>query len=107
MNNVCGWTNWTPLVGFDGHENQTDVFYRTNHKKTQVMFLTDKVRGESCCTKGDDFNLAIGVRIAYYRCLNKALTKRKAEYESELKMINCEIADNRNVLKKMINNLGD
>lgn len=35
--NFRGWTNWTPLVGFNGH---SDAFYRTNRKKTQVKFIT-------------------------------------------------------------------
>ena len=54
VENYKGWTPWQSIVGFDG---QTDAMYRTNRKKTQVKFLTDKVRGESCCCKGDDFNL--------------------------------------------------
>lgn len=100
--NFTGWTGWTPLTGFDGH---ADVFYRTNRKKVQVKFLTDKVRAETYCSKGDEFNLAFGVQLAYLRCLNKALEKRKAEYEEKTKMIDIEIADNKNIVKKMINSL--
>lgn len=97
-----GWTQWTPFVGFYG---QTDVFYRTNRKKTQVKFLTDKVRAESCCNKVDDFNLYFGIQIAYLRCLNKALSKRKESLEKQLKHINVEIADNNKAMEKMINSL--
>jgi hypothetical protein len=95
-----GWTNWTPLVGFDG---QSDAMYRTNGKKTQVRFLTDKVRAECCCTKGDNFNLGFGVQLAYLRCLNKAREIQKAELEKKLKMVNHELAENEVIIKKMVN----
>ena len=93
--NYKGWSNWTPLVGFDGHN---DAVYRTNRKKVQVRFLTNKVRAEACCCKGDEFNLAFGLRVAYLRCLNKALTEKKNKAERE-------IAENEHILKKMINSL--
>lgn len=100
--NFNGWTNWEPMVGFDG---QTDVLYRTNHKKVQIKFLTDKVRAEACCCKDDEFNLSFGLQLAYFRCLNKALEKKKYEHESKLKLVNSEIADNESIMKKMINSL--
>lgn len=97
-----GWTDWTPITGFNG---QTDIFYRSNGKKTQVKFLTDKVRAESCCTKGDDFNLSFGIQLAYLRCLNKARTKQMIELENKLKWVNSEIAENNTIIKKMVNSL--
>lgn len=93
--NFRGWTQWQPLVGFDGHN---DASYRSNGKKVQVRFLTNKVRAEACCCKDDEFNLAFGLRIAYLRCLNKALTENKNKAERE-------IAENEHILKKMINSL--
>ena len=101
--NYKGWTKWQPLVGFDG---QTDVMYRTNRKKVQVEFLTDKVRCEACCNKSqDDFNLAFGIKLAYLRCLNKVLIKQRNEYEEKLEMLNHEIADNKNIIKRMNDSL--
>lgn len=100
--NHKGWTNWTPLVGFDG---QNDASYRTNGKKVQVRFLTNKVRAEACCCRDDDFNLTFGLRVAYLRCLNKALEKQKHEHEEKLKMIKHDIAENEMIMKKMINSL--
>lgn len=100
--NFKGWTQWTPLAGFDG---QTDALYRTNYKKVQCKFITDKVRAECSCHKEDEFNLFFGVQIAYLRCLNKALIKRAAKYEEELKKINCEIMDNERIIQKMVNSL--
>lgn len=97
-----GWTAWTPLTGYDG---QTDALYRTNRRKVQVKFLTDKVRAESCCCKEDDFKLFFGVQMAYLRCLNKALLNRKETVEKELKDINSEIAENNQIIKKMISSL--
>lgn len=90
-----GWTPWTQFVGFDG---QNDCQYRTNGKKVQVRFLTNKIKGEACCCKDDDFNLAFGLHVAYLRCLNKALTKKKNDAEREL-------VENEFILKKMINSL--
>ena len=104
VENHKGWTDWTPMVGFDG---QSDAYYRTNGKKTQVKFLTNKVRAESCRHRDDEFNLYAGINIAYLRALNKALEKQKTEYEEKLKMIHHDIAENENILKKMINSLGD
>lgn len=100
--NFKGWTNWTQLVGFDG---QSDCFYRTNRKKTQVKFLTSKVRAESCCHKDDDFNLSFGVQMAYLKCLNKARIKQKIELEEKLKMIEHDIAENKAIIKKMSNSV--
>lgn len=100
--NFKGWTPWTPLVGFDG---QSDASYRTNRKKTQVKFLTTKDRGESCCHRDDDFNLSFGIQLAYLCALNKAREKQRIELEEKLKMVNYEIAENKNIIKKMINSL--
>lgn len=101
--NFKGWTQWTQLTGFDG---QTDALYRTNRKKVQVKFITDKVRAESCCCRDDDFNLFFGVQLAYLRCRNKALAKQESGYEEKLKEINCEIIDNKKIIEKMIDSLG-
>lgn len=100
--NFKGWTQWTPLVGFDG---QTDAFYRTNHKKTQVKFLTDNVKGESCCHRDDDFNLSFGVQLAYLYTLNKARTRQKNELKETLNTIEHEIAENLTIIKKMVNSI--
>lgn len=97
-----GWTPWTQFIGFDG---QNDISYRTNGKKVQVRSLTDKVRGEACRNKNDDFSLSFGIRAAYLRCLNKSLAKQKAEYAEKIKMIDRELAENETILKKMINSL--
>lgn len=100
--NFKGWTQWTPIVGFDG---QSDALYRTNRKKIQVKFITDKVRAESCCWKGNDFNLSFGIQLAYLRCRDKALQKKASECTEELKKINIELVDNLRIKKKMINSL--
>lgn len=104
-----GWTQWTPLVGFDG---QNDVFYRTNMRKTQVKFVKDKVRAESCRNKNDDYNLYLGVQIAYLRCCNKLLNRqhqecydKKLELEDKMYDIKGEIIENEQILKKMINSI--
>ena len=97
-----GWTNWTPLIGFDG---QSDCFYRTNRKKTQVKFVTTKDRAECCCSKDDDFNLGFGIQLAYLRCLNKARTRQRLELEEKLNMVEHEIAENETIMKKMVNSL--
>ena len=102
--NFKGWTSWENLVGFDG---QTDIEYRTNGKKTQVRFLTNKIRAEACCDNRDEFNLTFGIHMAYLRCLNKAFKIKKNELEEQLKKINSEIAENEMVLKKMRNSIAN
>ncbi len=100
--NHKGWTQWIPLTGFDG---QSDAYYRTNRRKVQVKFLTDKVRAESCCSKVNDFNLSFGIQLAYLRCLNKAWAKKKNEYETKLAAANSEIVDNERIIESMIHSL--
>lgn len=100
--NFKGWTEWTPLIGFNG---QSDALYRTNRKKTQVKFLTNKFRAECCCCKDDDFNLGFGIQLAYLRCLNKARENQKIKLEKELEFVNHEIAENQTIMKKMVNSL--
>lgn len=100
--NFKGWTPWISFAGYDG---QNDCMYRTNKKKVQIKFVTSKVRAEACCCKGDDFNLSFGIQLGYLRCLNKLLAKQKGEHEEQLNKINREIADNENIMKKMVNSL--
>lgn len=100
--NFTGWTQWTPIVGFDG---QSDVFYRTNRHKVQIKFLTDKVRAEACCCKDDEFSLYFGLNLAYLRCLNKAMGKHKVQYEKKINTINREITDNKRTIEDMLNSL--
>lgn len=100
--NFKGWTPWTPLIGFDG---QSDAMYRSNGKKTQVKFITDKVRAECCCTKGDNFNLSFGIQLAYLRCLNKARTQQRIELKEKLNAVEHEIAENETIIKKMVNSV--
>ena len=100
--NFSGWTRWTPLVGFDG---QNDILYKTNRKRVKCKFITNKVRAESCCHKEDEFNLSFGIQIAYLRCLNKVLSKQKEEYKAKLNAINKEIADNKGIIRKMLDSL--
>ncbi|MDD5980181.1 MAG: hypothetical protein PUC23_03615 [bacterium] len=101
-NEFEGWTKWMPLTGFDG---QTDCLYRTNRRKTQVKFITDKVRGESCCNRNDEFNLYIGIQLAYLRCLNKAFEQKKVQEELKLTTIEKEISYNNQIIKKILNSL--
>ena len=100
--NFNGWSKWQKFNGFDG---QTDCFYKTNRKDVEVKFVTDKVRAKSYLHKGDDFSLSFGLNLAYLRCMNKALVKKKNKFEEELKQINNEIADNERTIQKMINSL--
>ena len=107
--NYKGWTPWVQFNGFDG---QNDCFYKTNRKDVEVKFVTDKVRAKSYLHKDNEFNLSFGLNMAYLRCSNKALEKKKAEYEMELARINAElarinneIADNKKTIQKMINSL--
>lgn len=102
MNTKSKWTSWKPLTGYNG---QTDAFYRTNGKKTQVKFLTDKVRAECCCCCDDSFDLGFGIQLAYLRCLNKASIKQRIELEEKLNMVEHEIAQNKTTIKKMINSI--
>lgn len=98
-----GWTPWTAFIGFDA---QNDCFYRTNGKKVQVKMLRNRVRSEASCNKKeDDFNLNFGLHIAYFRCMNKVLEEKKVELEKKLWSVNNEIAENKNMMERMIDSL--
>ena len=96
------WTNWTLFNGFDG---QNDCLYRTNGRKVQCKFIKDKIKGESCCCKGDEFNLSFGLQLAYLRACNKLLTKQKNSNETIINEINAEIKNNQDIIKKMMKSL--
>lgn len=100
--NFQGWTRWTPFVGYDG---QSDCFYRTNRKRVQVKFLTNKVRTEACINKkdNDEFNLSFGIQLAYLRCLKKAMSKKVYVMQKEICELEKEICDISQAEKKMIN----
>jgi hypothetical protein len=102
--NYTGWTQWAPIVGFN---RQSDAYYRTNRRKVQVKFITDKVRAESCCHRGDEFNLYFGIQTAYLRCFNKLLERQRNECLDKLDKIRMEFAENKQMLKKMFNSLSD
>lgn len=100
--NFKGWTKWQFFNGLDG---QNDCMYKTNGRRVKVKFVTDKVRGESCCHSDDEFNLSFGLQIAYLRALNKKLTKQKEEYKEKLAAINGELAENKGIIRKMLDSL--
>lgn len=94
------WTPWTHLAGVDG---RTDAFYRSNGRRVEVKFVTDKIRATSCCHADDEFNLFFGIQIAYYRAENKALVKKAKEYEEKLARTIDEITYNKGIIKNMVN----
>ncbi len=100
--NYKGWTQWIQFAGYDG---QSDCFYRTNRKKTQVKFVTDKVRSETSCCKDDEFNLYFGIQLAYLRCLKKAMSKKSNKLQEEVHRLDKEIYEITKAEKKMINSL--
>ena len=100
--NHKSWTPWSPIVTYSG---QTDCFFKTNGKKVIVRFLKDNIRAEACCNKVDEFNLATGVQIAYFRALNKSLNKQKIECEEKIKEINHNIASNNGSIQTLIDSL--
>ena len=98
---IKGWTKWQ---GFTDSSGNVIGFYRTNHKKVQVR-LNDGVRSEACCCKGDEFDLAFGIRLAYKRCTEKALIAESRVHEEILKNLYTKISNNRNSMNKMLNSL--
>lgn len=98
-----GWTEWHELV--DPNENII-AFYRTNYRKVQVRLFNgvNKFRGEAFCKNGDNFNLFFGIQLAYARCMDKFYRDEIEETESYLKEIKSTMTDNKNSIKRMINN---
>jgi hypothetical protein len=98
-----GWTEWHELV--DPNENIIAV-YRTNYRKVQVRLFNgvNKFRGEAFCNRGDNFNLFFGIQLAYARCMSKFYKDEIEETEAYLKEIKSTMTDNKNSIKRMINN---
>lgn len=96
------WTSWTSIVN---ETNNTIAFYRTNFKKTQVRINNGEkcIKGESCCTPTDEFDLFTGVRIAYARALIKALEIDVDNKYCEI----LEIVDKINDASSLIDKLTD
>lgn len=94
------WTEWTE-VGI------IDAMYKTNFKKVRVRLTSDNIVAESCCCKDDTFNLSFGIRIAYLRCLVKALEKSKSKCEdaNEIKNVDGAITAIETSIKEMIDSL--
>lgn len=97
-----GWSPWTGLAGLDG---RTDAYYRTNGRRVEVRFVTDKVRATSCCHSLDDFNMFFGIQIAYFRAENKVLTKKVKEYKEKLLKASNDIESNNQAIRHMIESL--
>lgn len=74
---LVGWTPWTAIliaVTEGDFDRKVMGSYRTNGKKVQVK-IHHKYKGESCCSKYDDFSLYIGVNIAMCRAYKKYIEK--------------------------------
>lgn len=99
--NANGWTSWQRLVD---QASNTIAFYRTNFKKVQVK-TSDGIRGEATCNKGDEFNLYVGIHIAWKRAENKILEQVRKDYEEGLTRVNADILNNKNYMKRLINSL--
>ena len=95
-----GWTPWTKFDVDDGMA----AFYRTNYRKVEVSYCN--TRATASCNLGEnEFNLFFGIRIAYLRCLNKILKKRREEIHKEEKEIESELKDNTVLINRMIASL--
>lgn len=94
------WTEWAEVT----ENGICDAMYKTNFKKVRVKFTTDNIVAESCCCRGDTFNLSFGIRMAYRRCLVKAWEKKKSESKNadEIKKIDTYIAVIKMNIKEMI-----
>lgn len=102
-NEVKKSSNWTPWTKFDV-DNGEVAFYRTNYRKVEVRHNGVKTTS-SCNLKEDEFNLYFGIRIAYLRCQNKFMMKRKEKNLLENKMIDSIVKDNTVLINKMVASL--
>ena len=104
VENVIGkWTNWHPII--DGLGDAVG-FYRTNFKKVEVRIFTSSkfyITAKATCYKGDDFNMGLGIHLAYLRAVKKQceIEKNKCEDESKIAELNKTIGDIKNNIEKM------
>ena len=93
------WTPWIPFADSDGNT----AFYRTNMRKVEVRW--NGYKSAAYCSKYDDFNLFFGLTLAYRRCEIKWLLDQKTKGEELLRFVEGELADNTNLIKRMIASL--
>ena len=102
--NVIGkWTKWQPII--DGLGDAVG-FYRTNFKKVEVRIFTSSkfyITAKATCYKDDDFNMGLGIHLAYLRAVKKQceIEKNKCEDESKIAELNKTIGDIKNNIEKM------
>lgn len=96
------WSEWTTINGYDGKYLGA---YRTNNKKVEVK-IKGIYRGvASCNTNYDDFNVYLGLRIAFLRAYNKYLAEQKNYYTEKLNSVNSLIGANKIDICNIINHL--
>lgn len=101
IEDVKGWTPWIGIVNPFG---EVVGWYKTNYRKVQVKTV-DGIRGESCCCRGDDFNLYFGLSLAMKRCEVKAMNKKIQELNKSLEETRYNQNEVENQIKQMMKNL--
>ena len=89
--NFKGWTNWTPLT--TDYEEGLTLFYRVKDRhRVQVKSMNGCVGESSCNIKfGDEFNLYIGLNLAFLRCIKKVYLAKINNYHKQINIYTNEI----------------
>lgn len=96
------WTEWCPLASREGDGNIVG-YYKTNNRKVMVKLHNGVKAIATCnCKHGDTFNLAIGIQLAYMRCVSKTLKKGIDEYQNVIKHLEYELNENNEKIDKVI-----
>ena len=99
------WTKWQTIQ--DGLGNIV-ASYRTNFKKVEVRIMVEDkiyITAKATCYKGDDFNMAFGIHLAYLRAVKKQCEFEKTKItvvdDKKMSELNKTIGDVTNNIEKM------
>lgn len=106
MSTKTKWTEWHQLINPVG---DMIAEYRDNGRNVEVRITNDMlgygngkvIRSTAICHNDDEFDLGIGIHIAYLKCEQKYLANEIENLECEIGRLN----EKKNALKsRMVNN---
>lgn len=103
--NFKGWTPWTEFA--TDYEANLKMFYRTKDRRKVQVKTSNGCVGESCCNSkfGDEFNLYLGLNLAYLRCIKNILVNKIDNYTKNIHSCTSEIIDVEHQIKQIVNKI--
>lgn len=100
-----GWTKWIEFT--TDYESNLKMFYRIKDRRRIQVKSYNGCIGESCCNIkfGDQFNLYLGLNLAYLRCIKNMLANNIDNYIKNIDNCTSEISDIEYKIKQIISKI--